>query len=163
MQKQFPKILLPPFLIWVICPSSVFLRKVCPILYLLFLQTITGIPKPEALEGFDASEFAIQFSEKLYDYPFWLQDLSHLPLFFIFTWLAHWFFVTDFQEIKLNYKALIVSLFYAVFNEGIQAFIPDRFPSPGDLFMNLAGVATAFFLYGKIQKKISLPNAGANT
>ena len=95
MQKQFPKILLPPFLIWVICPSSVFLRKVCPILYLLFLQTITGIPKPEALEGFDASEFAIQFSEKLYDYPYWLQDLSHMPFFFIFTWLAHWFFVTE--------------------------------------------------------------------
>ena len=163
MQKQFPKILLPPFLIWVICPSSVFLRKVCPILYLLFLQTITGIPKPEALEGFDVSEFAIQFSEKLNDYPYWLQDFSHLPLFFIFTWLAHWFFVTDFQEIKLNKKASVISVFYAVFNEGIQAFIPDRFPSPGDLFMNLAGVATAFFLYGKIQKKISLPNAGANT
>ena len=118
------------------------------------MQTITGIPKPEALEGFDAYEFAIQFSEKLNDYPYWLQDFSHLPLFFIFTWLAHWFFVTDFQEIKLNYKALFASLFYAVFNEGIQAFIPDRFPSPGDLFMNLAGVAgQPFFFMEKYRRK----------
>ena len=153
MQNKITKILIPYFLIWLLFPNNVFFRRVLPILYLLFLQAITGIPKPEALVKFDATELAIQFSEKLYDYPFWLQDLSHLPLFFAFTWLAHWFFANNRPSIKTNKKALVVSFIYAIFNEGIQAFIPDRFPSPGDLVMNLAGVATAIFVYQALQKK----------
>ena len=135
-------------------PNNIFFRKGLPILYLLFLQAITGIPKPEALEQFDVGEFAIQFSEKLYDYPYWLQDLSHLPLFFLFTWLAHWFFSEKTKDKKTNKKAITASVFYAIFNEGIQAVIPDRFPSPGDLFMNLTGVAIATLLYLALQRKI---------
>ena len=139
---------------WFHLPESLFLRKFTPLAYLFFLQAITGIPKPDALEDFNASDFAIRFAEKLYDYPYWLQDLSHLPLFFVFTWMAHWFWAAANSENSFNLKAVAVSISYAVFNEGIQAIIPDRFPSPGDLFMNLAGVAAATFVYSYITRKL---------
>jgi len=139
---------------WFHLPESVIYRKFAPLAYLFFLQAITGIPKPDALAEFDASETAIRFAEMLYDYPYWLQDLSHLPLFFVFTWLAHWFFGSSESQNRYNLRAIAVSIFYAIFNEGIQAIIPDRFPSPGDLFMNLAGVVTATFAYLYISKKL---------
>ena len=139
---------------WFHLPESLFIRKFIPLAYLFFLQAITGIPKPDALDEFDASDFAIRFAEMLYDYPYWLQDLSHLPLFFVFTWMAHWFFGAAWSQNSYNQKAVAVSISYAVFNEGIQAIIPDRFPSPGDLFMNLAGVAAAAFVYSYMTKKL---------
>jgi glycopeptide antibiotics resistance protein len=139
---------------WFHLPESLFIRKFIPLAYLFFLQAITGIPKPDALDEFDASDFAIRFAEMLYDYPYWLQDLSHLPLFFVFTWMAHWFFGAAWSQNSYNLKAVAVSISYAVFNEGIQAIIPDRFPSPGDLFMNLAGVAAAAFVYSYMTKKL---------
>jgi len=139
---------------WFHLPESLFIRKFIPLAYLFFLQAITGIPKPDALDEFDASDFAIRFAEMLYDYPYWLQDLSHLPLFFVFTWMAHWFWAAANSENSYSLKAVAVSISYAVFNEGIQAIIPDRFPSPGDLFMNLAGVAAATFVYSYITRKL---------
>ena len=139
---------------WFHLPESLFIRKFIPLAYLFFLQAITGIPKPDALDEFDASDFAIRFAEMLYDYPYWLQDLSHLPLFFVFTWMAHWFFGAAWSQNSYNLKAVAVSISYAVFNEGIQAIIPDRFPSPGDLFMNLAGVVAAAFVYSYMTKKL---------
>lgn len=142
------------FLAWLLLPPNLFVRKALPVLYLLFLQAITGIPKAEALRDFNAYAFAIKFSEKLYDYPYWLQDLSHLPLFLLFTWFAHWFFAPQEIPKKLNFRAISVSVFYAIFNEGIQAIIPDRFPSPGDLIMNLAGVSIAIYLYRLLDRQI---------
>jgi VanZ family protein len=68
--------------------------------------------------------------------------------------MAHWFCGAANSENSYNLKAVAVSISYAVFNEGIQAIIPDRFPSPGDLFMNLAGVATATFVYSYITRKL---------
>ena len=109
----------------------------------IFFQAITGIPKPDALEDFNASDFAIRFAEKLYDYPYWLQDLSHLPLFCIYLDGSLVFGAARSQN-SYNLKAVAVSISYAVFNEDMQAIIPDRFPSPGDLFMNLAGVAVVY-------------------
>ena len=131
------------FLSSIHCPQSTIVRKIVPLLYGFFLQLITGIPKPEALDKFDAAEIAIRLSEQLYDYPFWLQDLSHLPLFFAFTWMAHWFFTEKNLIQSISKKAISISIFYAMFNEAIQAIIPDRFPSLGDLVMNLAGVILA--------------------
>ena len=66
-------------------------------------QAITGIPKPDALEDFNASDFAIRFAEKLYDYPYWLQDLSHLPLFL---YLPGW--LIGFLE-RLGHKITTIS------------------------------------------------------
>ena len=154
MQKDSKNMSSRDVMEWFYLPESLFFRKFTPLAYLFFLQAITGIPKPDALDEFDASDFAIRFAEMLYDYPYWLQDLSHLPLFFVFTWMAHWFFGVAYSENNYNLKAVAVSIFYAVFNEGIQAIIPDRFPSPGDLFMNLAGVAAAIFVYSYITRKL---------
>jgi len=92
MQKDSKNMSSRDVMEWFYLPESLFFRKFTPLAYLFFLQAITGIPKPDALEDFNASDFAIRFAEKLYDYPYWLQDLSHLPLFFVFTWMAHWFF-----------------------------------------------------------------------
>ena len=147
--------LLPKHLIrWLYIPENPLFRRGTALAYLFFLQAITGIPKPAALEKFDANEFAVRFAEKLYDYPYWLQDLSHLPLFFVFTWLAHWFFAYSGKMNGYNTKAIFVSSFYAFFNEGIQAIIPDRFPSPGDLLMNLAGVLVATLTYSNITRNL---------
>lgn len=154
MQFRNSKISSSKFLSWLLLPQNILLNKFLPIFYLIFLQLITGIPNPEALEQFNAAKFAIIFSQKLYDYPFWLQDLSHLPLFFVFTWFSHWFFSQKDIRKKINTKAITASVFYAIFNEGIQAFVPERFPSPGDLFMNLSGVAIATILFVTLQKKL---------
>ena len=59
--------------------SKIFL--LIPIGYTLFLQILTGFPKPDSLNDIDANKLFIRFSEELFSYPFWLQDLSHLPLF----------------------------------------------------------------------------------
>lgn len=143
-------------------PKSKAIRKIIPFLYACFLQLITGIPKPDALEKFDAVEFAIMFSKQLYDYPYWLQDLSHLPLFFMFTWMAYWFFSGPVTSQNLNVKAITLSIFYAFFNEGIQAFIPDRFPSMGDLVMNLLGVTLAIFSFRILSRSLQSDKKNKN-
>ncbi|MDA8990936.1 VanZ family protein [Opitutales bacterium] len=146
------------FLYVIYFPKSKAIRKIIPFLYASFLQLITGVPKPEALKNFDVAEFAIMFSEQLYDYPYWLQDLSHLPLFLTFTWMSHWFYSGPNPSFDLNRKAVIASVIYAVFNEGIQAIIPDRFPSLGDLIMNLLGVILAIFVYKMLGKYLCSVN-----
>lgn len=113
-----------------------------PLGYTFFLQILTGFPKPDSLKDLDANELFVRFSEELFAYPFWLQDLSHLPLFYVLAWLWSWF-LGSIQGIStiLKNKAFIFSIFYASANEMVQAFIPDRFPSLGDLIMNLVGVS----------------------
>ena len=92
-----------------------------PLGYTLFLQTLTGFPKPASLKRLDANELFIRFSEELFDYPFWLQDLSHLPLFFILGWLWSW----QLGPIKhamgiLTNKSSLFSIFYG------RVFLPCR-------------------------------------
>jgi len=43
---------------------------------------LTGFPKPETLKEISAHDFLLYISEELFNYPFWLQDLSHFPPFF---------------------------------------------------------------------------------
>ena len=78
-----------PF-VWVQKPSSKAWIAM-PISYMIMLQVLTGLPKPESLRRFDSNEFILRFSEELFDYPFWLQDLSHLPLFFGLAGYGHGF------------------------------------------------------------------------
>ena len=124
-----------------------------PIGYMIVLQVLTGLPKPESLREFDSNEFIIRFSEELFNYPFWLQDLSHLPLFFGLAWLWSWYLgpPSSLASAIAN-KAFLLSLGYAFFNELIQAFIPQRFPSVGDLVMNTCGVALGAYLHSLLCK-----------
>ena len=142
---------------FLILPKSLFLRKSVPILYLILLQLLTGIPKPEYVQNMNFSSVVVRFSEEIYNYPYWLQDLSHVPLFFTLTWLLHWFIILpDNKTNNFRYSVvLFFSFFYAFFNEGIQVFIPDRFPSLGDLLMNMSGVLLGRISYILASKKIS--------
>jgi len=70
MQKDSKNMSSRDVMEWFYLPESLFFRKFTPLAYLFFLQAITGIPKPDALEDFNASDFAIRFAEKLYDYPY---------------------------------------------------------------------------------------------
>lgn len=128
-----------------------------PIGYMIILQVLTGLPKPESLRKFDSNEFIVRFSEELFDYPFWLQDLSHLPLFFGLAWLWSWFLGPPNQLASaFASKAFLLSLGFGFFNELIQAFIPQRFPSAGDLAMNAFGVVLGIYchvLLCKIENK----------
>ena len=137
---------------WITKPSSKGWVSL-PIGYMIILQVLTGLPKPESLKEFDSNEFIIRFSEELFDYPFWLQDFSHLPLFFGLAWLWSWFLgpTSSLGDTMAN-KALLLSLGYGFFNELIQAFIPQRFPSFGDLAMNTCGVALGIFSHALLCK-----------
>lgn len=134
-------------------PAS-FLLAIC---FTLFIQLLTGIPKPDSLRKISADEILVHLSEELFDYPFWLQDLSHFPLFFTFAWL--WarclgplsFSVYPLRTFLLSFGTLC----FATFNELIQAFIPERFPSAGDLTMNLLGVCSALLFYLFFSKKFA--------
>lgn len=120
-----------------------------PVCYSLFLQILTGFPQPSYLLEIDANEVFMRFSEEIFDYPFWLQDLSHFPLFFVFSWV--WLrylgpFNFEFRKPK-NLLILFICLGYAFLNEISQAFIPMRFPSIGDAVMNLLGSITGISVH----------------
>ena len=132
-----------------------------PLSYLIFLQLLTGIPKPESLKQLDTDQFLISFSEELFSYPFWLQDLSHLPLFLIFSWSWAWYLgpIKLFDRFTKKFH-LYLCLLYACLNELSQFFVPMRFPSPGDLIMNLIGVCLGLYfhqiLYFRIQHQTKI-------
>ena len=137
-------------------PQNSWIRNIVQIVYIISLQLVTGIPNPALLERLNAYEIAINLSAELYNYPFWLQDLSHFPLFFLLTWFSYWIISKNSKSCRkfCNIKVMLFSISYAFFNEGIQAIIPERFPSLGDLIMNLAGVLTALFVYRLTHDKI---------
>ena len=134
---------------------------IVPISYTLFLQILTGFPKPDSLKNLDANELFVRFSEELFDYPFWLQDLSHFPLFFTLAWLWSWQLgcIEKISKFFIH-PASLFSCFYAIANEMAQAFIPDRFPSPGDLIMNLAGVLFGLASHSYLSQRITKQSLG---
>ena len=136
---------------------------IVPISYTLFLQILTGFPKPDSLKNLDANELFVRFSEELFDYPFWLQDLSHFPLFFTLAWLWSWQlgYIQKISKFFIH-PASLFSCFYAIANEMVQAFIPDRFPSPGDLIMNLAGVLFGLASHSYLSLRINKQSLGEN-
>ena len=54
-------------------------------------------------------------------------------------------------------KAFLISAIYAVVNEMAQEFIPDRFPSVGDMIMNLSGVFLGVFIHSHLNRRYSPP------
>ena len=140
-------------LMWIISPPSEHrLWVLLPLSFSFLLQLLTGLPRPELLERLDSSELLIEFSEGVFSYPFWLQDLSHLPLFAVFSWLWYWYFKGK-RTIWAS-PAFHFSWSYACINELSQFFVPNRFPSVGDLIMNLLGVALSTFLYFYLSRRI---------
>jgi len=126
-----------------------------PLGYTFFLQILTGFPKPNSLKALDANELFVRFSEELFGYPFWLQDLSHLPLFYVLAWLWSWYFGPAYTFTSaLKNKAFYIATLYGITNELAQAFIPERFPSAGDLIMNLAGVFLGLSTHSILCRKL---------
>ena len=139
--------------------SSNWIDYIVAILYTFFLQALTGIPHPEYLEQANANALLVLLSEEVFAYPFWLQDLSHFPLFFIFTWLwARCIGPISSEFLKSTTCLLVVAIGYGIGNELMQFFIPNRFPSLGDLIMNLVGVLSSllshkYYCYRVIKRK----------
>ena len=119
-----------------------------PVGYMVFLQLLTGIPKPEYLELLDGPESLWIFSKIIYDYPYYLQDLSHFPLFAGLAWLWSWHFGGPRGGKLLHGTALAIAMGYGILNEVIQVLLPTRFLSMGDLMMNVAGVLFGAWLHG---------------
>jgi VanZ family protein len=141
---------------WLIAPNTSKIWLLFPLLYTLFIQILTGIPKPSILLERSADEMLLQFAEEIFDYPYWMQDLSHFPLFFLFAWLWCWFFQRQKGgRLSTVYIPIFLSLSFAIFNELAQFLIPQRFPSFGDVVMNLLGVISALILHDKALKKQS--------
>lgn len=132
---------------WFFAPSRSRMWILLPISYSIIIQILTGIPKPDALKDAAVHELFIEISEGIFDYPFWLQDLSHFPLFFLFAWLWTWYIRRFQQTIPTLLCTLFITISFAVINELTQFFIPQRFPSVGDIIMNLSGVFSALFLH----------------
>ena len=132
--------------------SSSWLGFVQALVVTLLIQFLTGIPKPSYLKELDSNQVLLRVSEEIFDYPFWLQDLSHLPIFFVFAWFwLRYLGPLSGSFLKARNTIIIAVCFgYAVINELSQFFIPQRFPSVGDLIMNVAGVALAFYSHKKI-------------
>ena len=128
--------------------SSNWIDYIVAILYTFFLQALTGIPHPEYLEQANANALLVLLSEEVFAYPFWLQDLSHFPLFFIFTWLwARCIGPISSEFLKSTTCLLVVAIGYGIGNELMQFFIPNRFPSIEDLIMNLSGALTGLLCH----------------
>ena len=121
--------------------------------FTLFLQFLTGIPNPTYFDRIDAHFVFEKLSNEIFDYPFWLQDLSHFPLFFCYAWLWSRYFIL----LKKRFTVLLVfvTIGYAIANELIQFFIPNRFPSAGDLIMNSLGALTGLLMHRKICLELS--------
>jgi len=122
-----------------------------PLGYVIFLQILTGIPKPDGLREFNANQVWVALSEELFSYPFWLQDLSHLPLFFLLAWSWCWYLGPASCGKSLFFcSASYFSFAYACLSELSQFYVPMRFPSIGDLTMNLIGVLLGLIVYRRL-------------
>ena len=141
---------------WLVAPNKSVLWVFIPLGYTLIIQTLTGFPKPETLKEISAHDFLLYISEELFNYPFWLQDLSHFPLFFVFAWLWTWFFRRNNYQSKNLVKSLLICISFAILNEFSQFFIPRRFPSSADVIMNLAGVISSILIHSYFFKRRSL-------
>ena len=61
--------------------SSSWLGFVQALVVTLLIQFLTGIRSLPIWKELDSNQVLLRVSEEIFDYPFWLQDLSHLPIF----------------------------------------------------------------------------------
>ena len=141
---------------WLIAPTNSRFFILLPVLYTLFIQILTGFPRSETLREISASELFISFSEELFDYPFWLQDLSHFPLFFGFSWAWAWYLRRADRDRFTLLLTIALASGYAILNELTQIYIPQRFPSLGDIVTNLLGVTSAISIHTFVLNRCSI-------
>jgi VanZ family protein len=141
---------------WLIAPTNSRFLILLPLFYTIIIQILTGFPRSETLREISASELLIRFSEELFDYPFWLQDLSHFPLFFGFSWVWTWYLRRTNRGKNRLFLTIALASGYAILNELTQIYIPQRFPSLGDIVTNLLGVTTAISIHSFVLNRCSL-------
>ena len=74
--------------------------------------------------------------------------LTYIYHFFIFFWLSFFLAIAmSRRNISLVIPALFISLFYALSDEVHQLFVPGRYCSLGDFFIDSSGIILACFLY----------------
>ena len=75
--------------------------------------------------------------------------LTYVYHFFIFFWLSFFLAIaiTRARNIPLAIPALFISLFYALSDEVHQLFVPGRYCSLGDFFIDSSGIILACVLY----------------
>ena len=75
--------------------------------------------------------------------------LTYVYHFFIFFWLSFCLAIaiTKAKNISLAIPALFISLFYALSDEVHQLFVPGRYCSLGDFFIDSSGIILACVLY----------------
>ena len=101
----------------------------------------------------DGPESFWEVSKILYDYPYYLQDLSHFPLFAALAWLWSWYLGGPKEGNLFRGSALTIAMIYGIFNECFQILLPTRFLSTGDLMMNIAGVLFGAWLHGLVLRR----------
>ena len=141
---------------WLIAPTNSRIFILLPLSYTIIIQILTGFPRSETLREISASELLIRFSEELFDYPFWLQDLSHFPLFFGFSWVWAWYLRRANRGKNRLFLTIALASGYAILNELTQIYIPQRFPSLGDIVTNLLGVTTAISIHTFLLNRFSI-------
>jgi VanZ family protein len=141
---------------WLIAPTNSRIFILLPLFYTIIIQVLTGFPRSETLREISASELLIRFSEELFDYPFWLQDLSHFPLFFGFSWVWAWYLRRANGGKNRLFLTIALASGYAILNELTQIYIPQRFPSLGDIVTNLLGVTTAISIHTFLLNRFSI-------
>jgi len=75
--------------------------------------------------------------------------LTYVYHFFVFFWLSFFLAIamSRAKNISLAIPALFISLFYALSDEIHQLFVPGRYCSLGDFFIDSSGILLACFLY----------------
>jgi len=141
---------------WLIAPTNSRFFILLPLFYTIIIQILTGFPRSETLREISASELLLRFSEELFDYPFWLQDLSHFPLFFVFSWGWAWYLRRANNSRYRLFVTILLASGYAILNELTQIYIPQRFLSLGDIVTNLLGVTTAISIHTFVLNRCSL-------
>lgn len=145
---------------WIKQPTSK-AAWVFPVGYMVFLQVLTGIPKPEFWKDLDGLEGFWELSKIIYDYPYYLQDLSHFPLFAGLAWLWSWYLGGPDRGRRFHGTALTIAMAYGILSECLQIILPMRFLSTGDLLMNAAGVVFGAWVHGKVLRRLKQPEKDA--
>lgn len=107
-----------------------------PLLYLVFLFVMSSFPADsnDKISGIYLPEY--------------IQNMLHLPLFSILT--ALWIKAFINRGIKIHKAfvyAIAISLFYALFEELFQHFIPGRFADLQDIILDFLGCFAAVYIY----------------
>ena len=83
-----------------------------------------------------------------------VQNILHVPMFILLVFL----FNNVLEGIELGRRQAVflmlgATMFLAVLMEAIQAVVPGRYPSLGDMFLNLAGVVLGICLVLRFPSK----------